>query len=93
MAKRQWVPPWFPVTPGVADAAAIQAITRGEATPDQQTRAMEFIVRVICDATTMSYSPESHSDTDFAEGKRFVSLQIVRICSMSLSQLRKDNAQ
>jgi hypothetical protein len=93
MAKPKGSAPWMPTNYDIADTAALQAMKRGEATPDQQVRAMEFILAAVCDRHGMSYRPDNQFDTAFAEGKRWVANQIVKICSMPLSQLRKDNAQ
>jgi len=82
--------PWFPARYKKADAAAIQAMKRGEATPDQQERAMNFILNDICGRFDMSYRPDSERDTAFAEGKRHVANQIVKLGNIPLSEI-KDN--
>ncbi len=83
--------PWMPVsTVGKkADVAALQAMRRGEANADQQVRALEFILETICDRNGMSFRPGSDGgrDTAFAEGRRFVGNQIVKLTKLPLSKI------
>lgn len=83
--------PWKPSPWDLPDAAAIQALQRGDADADQQRRALTFIVNTL--AATYDCSFRTGVDGDrvsaFAEGKRFVGLQIVKLCNLSLSALRK----
>ena len=82
----------MPVKYVKADAAALQAMRRGEATPDQQLRALEYIVETICDRNGMSFrpGPEGARDTDFAEGRRFVGNQIVKLTNMPLNKIEEE---
>lgn len=85
MKAKPYVPPdWEP-----ADVSAIQALVRGDATPDQQRRAVDYIINDIADTYGLSYRPESDRDTAFAEGKRFVGLQIVKATKLNLASLRE----
>jgi hypothetical protein len=83
-----WVPPpWEP-----EDVGAIQALMRGEAEPHQQTRALKYIVETLSDYYGISYRPDGlggQRDTDFAEGKRFVGQQIVKLTKINLSKLKR----
>lgn len=81
--------PWLPVTYEKADAAAIQALRRGDATADQQLRAIEFIVSTVCARHDMSFRPGPGGDreTAFAEGRRYVGNQIVKLATMPLSKI------
>lgn len=82
----------MPVAYTKADVAALQAWRRGEATADQQRRSAEFVVFAISDRDGMSYRPglDGGRDTAFAEGRRFVGNQIVKLTNLSLSKI-KDN--
>lgn len=84
--------PWLEIVPRKADAAALHALRLGEAKPDQQVRALEFILETICDRNGMSFrtGPDGSRETDFAEGRRFVGNQIVRLTKIPLSKLSKD---
>lgn len=82
--------PWKPAAWELADAGAIQALARGDATKDQQGRALKWVIESASAAYDMSYRPgDSSRDTDFAEGRRSVGLQIVKLLKMNLSELRR----
>lgn len=70
-----------------ADAGALQALQRGDAGAAQQQRALKFIVEKLAATYDMSYRPDS-DQTVFAEGKRAVGLQIVKLCNLQLSSMR-----
>lgn len=79
---------WHPAKWETADAAAIQALMRGDARPDQQQRAMYWIVECASGAYQTSYRPggeEGRRDSDFAEGRRSVGLQIVKLSKINLN--------
>lgn len=103
MAKRPLDPwrSWRPVQvivgsnpePGTinkADALAIKALASGEANPDQQKRALEAIIARICCVNELSFRADDHGgsrETDFAEGKRFVGLQLRKLIITPLQML------
>lgn len=80
--------PWKPVEYEIADAAAIQALAHGRATEEQQRRALAFIVRTICAKDDLSYRSDNPHDTSFAEGRRFVGLQISKFVNLNLARLQ-----
>ena len=81
--------PWAPADYDIADVGALQAMAKGEARPDQQMRALKWIVETACRAYDQSFRPDSERDTAFAEGKRFVGLQIVKMTKLNAERLRK----
>jgi hypothetical protein len=81
--------PHFTETPAMADAAAIQALAAGEATPDQQRRALAWIVNVGCRTYDLSWRFGDPHSTSFAEGRRFAGMEIVRVMKVNVEQLRK----
>lgn len=88
--------PWVPVEGVKADAAALQAMQHGEATPDQQARAMEFIIAKIGGFRHTSYRPGGHDgdrDTAFAEGRRFVGNEIMRFVNTPLSRFDEEKSK
>jgi len=89
MPPRKASDPWLPVPYDKADAAAIQALRRGDASAEQQIRAIGFIVEVICARNDMSFrpGPEGDRDTVFAEGRRFVGNQIVKLAKLPIGKL------
>jgi hypothetical protein len=82
------VDPWKPSDWELPDAAAIQALSRGDAGPDQQQRALRFIIEKLAGTYDMSYRSGKADDTAFAEGKRHVGLQIVKLIHLSLGALQ-----
>ena len=72
-----------------ADVAALQALYRGDATPFQQKHALEYIINTVAATYDLSYRADSPRDTDFAEGKRFVGLQIVKLLKLNLLALKE----
>jgi hypothetical protein len=81
--------PWKPTEWEPADAAAIQALVRGDASPEQQRRAVDYIINDIARTYDMSYRPNSERDTTFAEGKRYVGAQIVKAINLNLAAIRQ----
>ena len=67
-------PVWHEIIPQVR---AIQALGTGSASPEQQIEALTFIVERLCGTYDLSYRPNDVGATQFAEGRRFVGLQIV----------------
>ena len=88
--------PWLPADWEPADAAALQAVAEGRATPDQQKRALDWIIMKAAGTYEPSYRPggsEGDRDTAFAEGRRFVGGQIVKLVTVSLYKLRTKHAR
>jgi hypothetical protein len=82
--------PFLPPKYEVADAAAIQALLNGVADSHQQQRALKWIIEVGAGTYDLSYRPgvEGERDTAFAEGRRFVGLNIVKLTRVNVSKLR-----
>lgn len=68
--------------------AGIQALERGDATPHQQKLVLDWILDEAARAYDLSFRPESERETCFAEGRRFVGLQIVKLLKLNTSQMR-----
>lgn len=71
------------------DVASIQALASGKATEHQQKNALNWIINQACNTYDLSYRPGDNGETCFAEGRRFVGLQIVKLLKLSLSELKK----
>jgi hypothetical protein len=72
-------PPYEP-----ANAYAMQALVKGTASAAQQQLALAFIVKELAETDRMTFWPPTEHDdgrraTDFAEGKRWVGLEIRRL--------------
>ena len=71
----------------LADAESIQALARGEANPTQQKRGLEWIINAAAATYDQSYRPGDTHDTSFAEGRRFVGGQIVKLLKLNINAL------
>lgn len=83
---RSWKPPSY----DPADVSAIQALVVGNATPDQQKRALTWIIEKACATYNTSYRPgglEGDRDTAFAEGRRFVGTRLVYMLKLKVGLL------
>ena len=89
--KKNKLSAWSPSDYELSDATAIQALVRGEANPDQQIAAIKWIVEKVALTYEVSYRPDSERDTCFAEGRRFVGLQIVKMTKLNVSTLRRND--
>jgi len=70
--------------------AAIKALAEGKARPDQQINALNFILDDLARTYDLSFRPDEAGgdrDTAFAEGRRFVGLQIRRIIMRPFDEL------
>jgi hypothetical protein len=70
--KRKLFEPWAPPIAELPDVVAIKAMADGTATPDQQKRALHFILVSVCGVDDEPYCPGSDRDTAYALGKRRV---------------------
>ena len=75
----------------VADITAIQQLERGEATPELQKRALQWIINDVCVTYDQSYRPGDPHETTFAEGRRFVGNTIVKMLKLNASKMRGEN--
>lgn len=71
--------------------AAFQALVRGEANEGQQKQVVNYVINDLCATYDLSYRPDNDRDTTFAEGKRFVGLQIVKLTKLSTEVVRKSD--
>ena len=79
----------FPPSWESADVKAIQSLASGEATPEMQRRALDFMINKVCLTYDLSYRPESDRETVFAEGRRFTGLQLVKLLSINLAAIKQ----
>jgi hypothetical protein len=81
--------PWKPCPVTREIAHALRALTAGTATEYQQKTALQWLVEVAAMTYDMTYMPDSARDSDFAQGRRFVGLQIVKLLNLTPQQLEK----
>jgi len=79
---------YYPVQTNLPMAAAMQALRRGEATPEQQIKLTDWIINDVCRTYDLSWR-ESERETSFAEGRRFVGLQLVKFIKIDLNLLKR----
>jgi len=81
--------PWKTKLYDMADVSAIKAVAAGTANAEQQIRAMQYIRHVLCAENDMTYrtGDNGRRDSDFAEGARFVAIQLARIINSSSADL------
>jgi len=72
----------------LADASAIQACVRGQATPEQQQRAINWVVYSACLVDDIEYRTNDR-DHAFASGRRFPALQLRKLLSINVGALRQ----
>lgn len=76
----------------VADASAIQALGAGTADAEQQRRALKWIIEKGAATYDISFQPGGPDGarlTEFAEGRRFVGTQIVKLLKVSLAAMAR----
>lgn len=91
MTQKKFVEPPanLPAVWDIPEAAAIQALAHGTATPDQQRRALEWIVNHACGTYDSEYRSNDREHA-YASGRRFVGLQIVKMTKLNLGKLKKE---
>lgn len=80
--------PHIPPEWELADAVAFQALVRGEAAPEQQMRALKWVIEHAAGTYEFNYYP-SERDTAFALGRAFVGQQIVKLTHINVSAMRR----
>lgn len=90
--KKQLFEPWAPPTPDLPDVVALKALAQGSATPEQQIRALKFIVEKVAGTYEEVYCPGADGDrnTAYALGKRRVGTYIVSLLSADIRKFKKD---
>lgn len=81
---------WTPVSYTAYNVRCIQALARGDADERMQKDALDWVIKTVAGTYDMSYRPESDRDTCFAEGRRFVGTQLVKMLSLIPSKIKDD---
>lgn len=78
----------------LTEVGSLQGLMRGDAPADAQRKALDFIIHEIAATYDLSFTPGDTHATAFAEGRRWVGLQIVRLLKVNLMRAegRKRNA-
>lgn len=80
--------PYTPPAWDLPDASALQALARGEATPEQQQRALNWVINAACGTYDLEYREEPRAHA-FVSGRRFVGLEIVKLLKVNIGALSK----
>jgi hypothetical protein len=80
---------WLPAEWEVPDAAALQALARGDATPDQQLRALKWVIEAAAGTYEHTFVPGASDQSTYLEGRRSVGLQMVKLLKVSLPALKQ----
>lgn len=91
MSARAKAPPFLRCEYDIPTVVAIQALARGDASPDQQRGALNFIINQAAATYEPTFQLSGPHDTAFAEGRRFVGLQLVKLTKLNPTALRKAN--
>ena len=83
--------PWKPPKYENADAAALQALQRGNASSHQQKRALDWILLKACATYDFPYRPGPNDrDTNIALGKMGVGQQITKLLNIKIGLLKEE---
>lgn len=76
--------PYQPAKYTDKEIIAIQALQAGNANEGQQIAALNWIINNVCQYYDLSFYPGEggRRDSDFAEGKRYVGAQIVKMMKL-----------
>ena len=91
--KKVTPPAYLPPKASIADTSALQALQRGEADPEQQKRALKWIIEEVCMTYDWPYRPgeDGQRETDIALGRVFCGQQIVKELKINLLNLKGRN--
>lgn len=84
---------WHPAAWDLPDASALQALQRGDATPEQQARALKWVVESAAGTYEHMFVPGAQDQTTYLEGRRSVGLQIVKLLRVDIGRLRQIEAE
>ena len=73
---------WTPSPYSAKEVRLIQALARGDATPQMQQEALKWIIEVVSATYDMPYYPESERDTAFACGRMYVGKTLVKMLAL-----------
>ena len=80
---------WDPAPWDEHHAHAIQALAAGNASPDQQRAALQWIIEGACGHNDWAYRPASERDTAMFLGRQFVAKQLIKLINLNLSALKR----
>ncbi len=82
---------WMTASYELADASALKALAVGQANPEQQIRALMWIMQTACLARDWAYRPGANDgDTNIGLGRQFVAHQIQHLISLPIGAMRRN---
>jgi hypothetical protein len=90
--------PWLPIQlrPGFKKhhAVFVQQFARGELDKEGQIQLYDFLVTTLCGTYDLSFREDKDGGdraTNFAEGKRFIGMELVKLSKLNLSLLKDES--
>jgi len=88
MANKK-IPSYFRCDYELADATALQALERGDATEVQQQRALAWIIHNAAATYEVAWEPENERASSFESGRRYVGIEIIKMLKLNTNALRR----
>lgn len=81
--------PWQFVEPTLDEARAVKALAVGEATPEQQKKALWWIMHRASGVSLDTFAPGEPDVSSYRQGRRAVGVLITQVLLMKPEDLRK----
>ena len=72
------------------DVSAMQALERGEASPEQQKRALDWIINNASGTYELAWEVDNERASSFEAGRRFVGIEVVKLLKINLNAFRSN---
>lgn len=85
--------PWLEPIVSKADVIAVQHVVQGKGTELHQKRVIDLIINRLANSYDLSFRPDNMGGeraTAFAEGKRYVGLQLVKLIKADPTNYSKE---
>lgn len=90
MSRKSSAPPYFFCPWELVDASALQALQRGDASPEQQRRALDWVINSASRYYDISFQPGQPDAGHFMEGRRFVGGEVVKLLRINTAAFLKE---
>lgn len=90
MSTKKKVPNYFRCDYELADATALQALERGDATEAQQQRALAWIINNAAATYEVAWEPDNERTSSFESGRRYVGIEIIKMLKLNTNILAKE---
>lgn len=77
--------------PTTKEVAALKALARGEARPEEQKAALAFIVEKICRSADLTWLPDSERASSFLAGRSFAGKRVLFYINTPMERLFPDD--